>query len=114
MSATIRCVKNCYLTVTKDGETKEELFPFGKWYVVERVEEIDANYINVIFSDGSAIAGVQRTIFELCKAPIVPASQVDDLIELQDAPPDEPSSPFEKPLRLPVDIIGNKDIYDEE
>jgi len=68
----IRCIKNCYLTVTVDGELEEQRFGFGQWIPVQRIEKIDDQYINIIIDDNTAIAGVQKCLFEMGNAPIVP------------------------------------------
>jgi hypothetical protein len=109
MSRTIRCVKNCILTLTRDGETYEEHFPFGRWYKVQCVEIIDQEYMNVIFEDGSAAAGLQRNIFEVGRTVPVTLAMERFPEEPQDAPEQETQVELSRPLRLPIDIIGNKE-----
>jgi len=54
------------------------------------------------------VAGVQRSIFEIGHAPVqeIPEQKVE---EYQDAPPIEPDIVLEEPIRLPVDMIGNRE-----
>jgi hypothetical protein len=85
--ATIRCVKTCRLVVTDGDQEREELFSFGTWHKVDYLEKIDNEYINIIFPDGSAVAGVQRQLFEIGNAPMVDAPK-----EINDHPLDTPIS----------------------
>jgi hypothetical protein len=109
MAKAIRCVKNCYLvSIDKNGQEKEQRFVYGRWYRVDHVERIDEEYINVIFEDGSAIAGIQKSIFEMGNAPIVPAPEpIEKVQEVEEIPPVEK---LDKPIALPVDIIGNQNV----
>ena len=109
--ASIRCIKNCILTVLENGEEAEQSFGYGQWLKVKRVEAIDDEYINIIFHDDSAIAGVQKSIFELGYVDLVnaPIDTPVEVVDRQEAPPDEPNVILESPLSLPVDIIGNKE-----
>ena len=101
MSKNIRCVKNCMLNVSRNGsEEIEEKFVFGRWYDADYIEEIDNEYINIHFKDGSVLYGIQRGIFEIGLAKIVPAPKQEeksdesvgweDPLGMQDEPDDSP------------------------
>jgi len=109
--ASIRCVKNCILKVLRDGEPAEEKFVFGRWYMVDYLEELPEGYVNIYYKNGDVVAGVKRSLFEVGNATIKSCEEVKEIQEevVSTLPP---ATDLEKPIRGSADIlstVGNPD-----
>lgn len=67
MKSNLRFLENLELDVERDGKVVNVRFPFGRWYLVDKLVRLaeDNEYMDVHFANGDVAKGVHCSVLEL-------------------------------------------------